>query len=98
MNFFFLVSVQICGYIYDELWTCVLHRLLHLFMLDILYDVYIVFFQTVYIPGDNDIGGEAGDLLEAWKMNRFNEYFEDDADSLSYKSLQIQKVCVCFFL
>ena len=30
----------------------------------------------IYIPGDNDIGGEGRDYKTQWKVNRFEENFE----------------------
>lgn len=32
-------------------------------------------FQTVFIPGDNDIGGENNELIKAVVVKRFREYF-----------------------
>jgi predicted phosphodiesterase len=31
--------------------------------------------QNIFIPGDNDVGGEGIDVKEAWKLNRFRRYF-----------------------
>lgn len=33
--------------------------------------------QTIYIPGDNDIGGEAGEELKPSKVRRFRQYFSE---------------------
>ena len=34
--------------------------------------------HRVYLPGDNDIGGEGTDKRTAEKMQRFNRVFHDD--------------------
>ena len=31
--------------------------------------------QHIYLPGDNDVGGEADDKRTQFKVNRFNEWF-----------------------
>lgn len=34
--------------------------------------------QTIFIPGDNDIGGENNELIKAVIVKRFREYFGKD--------------------
>ena len=34
--------------------------------------------QHIYLPGDNDVGGEADDKRTTFKVNRFNEWFGHD--------------------
>lgn len=34
--------------------------------------------KMIYIPGDNDIGGEAQEMVKPSKVKRFNSYFEDN--------------------
>ena len=34
-----------------------------------------IFFQKIYISGDNDVGGEGFDLKQGWKIERFENYF-----------------------
>ena len=33
--------------------------------------------QTIYLPGDNDIGGEGTEMVKPSKVKRFNNYFEN---------------------
>lgn len=33
--------------------------------------------ETIYLPGDNDIGGEGQELVKPSKVKRFNTYFDD---------------------
>ena len=35
----------------------------------------VTYLQTIYIPGDNDIGGEGADIVTLEKINRFQEMF-----------------------
>ena len=39
----------------------------------------IFLFQKIYIPGDNDVGGEGFDPRQEWKVNRFHKYFSVDS-------------------
>lgn len=34
--------------------------------------------KMIFIPGDNDIGGEAQEMVKPSKVKRFNNYFEDN--------------------
>lgn len=38
--------------------------------------------QNIYIPGDNDVGGEGADHVSAFKVSRFHEAFNDTAVSI----------------
>lgn len=33
--------------------------------------------QMIYLPGDNDIGGEGTEMVKPSKVKRFNNYFEN---------------------
>lgn len=35
--------------------------------------------QNIYIPGDNDVGGEGKDYVSTFKVNRFHDAFNDTA-------------------
>jgi hypothetical protein len=37
----------------------------------------LVLFQVIYIPGDNDVGGEGMDFRTKFKMSRFEHSFEN---------------------
>ena len=39
--------------------------------------VKILILQNVYIPGDNDIGGEGADFRTKFKVSRFERHFEN---------------------
>ncbi|ESO04966.1 hypothetical protein HELRODRAFT_185536 [Helobdella robusta] len=40
---------------------------------NIFVDPYLI--RRIYIPGDNDVGGEGFDFLENWKLQRFHRHF-----------------------
>ena len=48
-------------------------------------------FQILYLPGDNDIGGEGFDLREARKISRFYKYFEK-LDVLTHQNMELVQV------
>ena len=56
--------------------------------------------QHIYLPGDNDVGGEGFDIKEQWKVKRFNSYFQHtDSRSLAvinYKFLDFLRVGISF--
>ena len=67
------------------------------FLWSVAFSLVCFSFQLIYIPGDNDIGGEGADLMEAWKIQRFDNHFQDSIDSASYKQAQILKVLESYF-
>lgn len=56
-----------------------------------------MFFQTIFIPGDNDIGGENNEIIRGEHVARFRKKF-DTKDIHFIKNIQITKVNIRFFL
>ncbi|CAG5129770.1 unnamed protein product [Candidula unifasciata] len=48
--------------------------------------------KTVVIPGDNDIGGEGGDLRTFFKVNRFEKHFENLTGAVSHGFVDFLKL------
>ena len=48
--------------------------------------------QKIYIPGDNDIGGEGHDFRTKEKIARFERYFEYLTGSVKYRFTSFFKV------
>lgn len=50
----------------------------------------------MYIPGDNDVGGEGFDPREEWKVNRFRKFFSATSSQVvSVKFVDFIKVQIC---
>lgn len=66
-----------------------------------MYQLIVVFCltQKVFIPGDNDVGGEGFEMKEKWKFNRFFKNFDridnrSSSDVINVKFVDFFKVCV----
>ena len=58
-------------------------------------------FQNVYIPGDNDIGGEGADFRTKFKISRFERHFENLTGVVNVHFIDFIKVssyCLSFKL
>jgi len=51
--------------------------------------------QTIYIPGDNDIGGEGYDMALAWKVKRYEKHFGNISDVVKFGFVDYAKVNTC---
>src|SRR6218665_473602 len=63
------------------------------------YHCFICFTQKVFIPGDNDVGGEGFEMKEKWKLDRFFKSFDQNgnrssSDVINVKFVDFLKVCV----
>ena len=46
------------------------------------FNPFFVFFQQIFIPGDNDVGGEGFVQRQDWKVDRFHKYFSADSSDV----------------
>ena len=49
-------------------------------------------FENIYIPGDNDIGGEGRDLITQRKVNKFQHHFGNITDIIKFSFIDYIKV------
>lgn len=49
--------------------------------------------QRIYIPGDNDIGGEFRDYRTPQKVDRFEKHFEQVDGIVRHEFIDFIKVC-----
>ena len=54
------------------------------------------FFQKIYIPGDNDIGGELPDIRTVEKEKRFERHFENITGLVKFGFIDYVKVPYLF--
>ncbi|XP_052817791.1 uncharacterized protein LOC128243849 isoform X1 [Mya arenaria] len=52
------------------------------------------YIKTIYIPGDNDIGGEGRDFVHAWKSDRYEEHFGNISDVIRFGFVDYAKLNV----
>ncbi|KXJ13872.1 cell division control protein 1 [Exaiptasia diaphana] len=52
----------------------------------------------IYLAGDNDIGGEGGDVLTSHNVERFSKYFGPINDVINIKNFQFVKINTVSFL
>lgn len=52
----------------------------------------IHFLQTIYIPGDNDVGGEGRDFIAQWKVDRYQKHFGNITDLQKFGFIDYVKV------
>lgn len=45
--------------------------------------LHIYFLQVIYLPGDNDIGGEGNDHVTRFKIDRFNRHFPSKVETIA---------------
>lgn len=56
---------------------------------------YSLCFQKIYIPGDNDIGGEFRDFRTQKKVDRFVKHFENLTGVTTFGFIDYIKVYMC---
>ena len=54
----------------------------------------LIYLQKIFIPGDNDIGGELPDIRTESKEKRYTRHFENITGIVRFGFIDYVKVCV----